>query len=129
LRPLAPLLASARTYNAGAFRSDLLAGLTVAVVEIPQAMAYAYIAGVPPQYGIYTSIIQGFVGAIFSSNDHLASGPTNTHALLIAATVARIVDPGDVATYVQLCFGLCILKGLIQVAFAAARMGNLIRYV
>src|SRR5690554_5335197 len=80
LRPLAPLLASARTYNAGAFRSDLLAGLTVAVVEIPQAMAYAYIAGVPPQYGIYTSIIQGFVGAIFSSNDHLASGPTNTHA-------------------------------------------------
>lgn len=129
LRPFEPLARSTRGYNLSRLRGDLVAGLTVAVVEIPQAMAYAYIAGVPPQYGIYTSIVQGFVGAIFTSNDHLATGPTNTHALLIAATLTRVAAPGDVSTYLQLCFFLCVLKGLIQLAFALARLGHLIRYV
>ena len=128
-QPLQPLFDSIRRYDRRCLRGDLLAGITVAVLEIPQAMAYAYIAGVPPQYGIYTSIIQGLVGALLSSNDHLASGPTNTHALLVAATVTRLVDPGDASTYLQLCFALCVIKGLIQVGFATARMGDLIRYV
>ncbi len=132
----APLLTSARNladtlrhYNPRALRGDLTAGLTVAVLEIPQAMAYALIAGVPPQYGIYTSIIQGFLGALFTSNPNLASGPTNTQSLLIAAAVAQVVEPGDPAFYLQLVFGLTLIKGLIQLLFAAARMGNLVRYV
>ncbi|MFP4144774.1 MAG: SulP family inorganic anion transporter, partial [Phycisphaeraceae bacterium] len=121
-----------RNYDAPTARADLLAGLTVAVVEVPQAMAYAYIAGVPPQYGIYTSIFQGFFGALFASNDNLATGPTNTQSLLIAATVAPLVhaiDPADGALYLQLTIALTLVKGLIQLVFAAAKMGNLVRYV
>ena len=120
---------TARHYSWRKCRHDLIAGLTVAVVEIPQAMAYALIAGVPPQYGLYTSIIQGFFGALFASNEHLSSGPTNTQSLLIAATVARLVDPGNPQMYLQLVIGLGLVKGVIQLIFAAARMGNLIRYV
>ena len=127
--PARQLATTLRSYRPTTFRQDLIAGLTVAVVEVPQAMAYAYIAGVPPQYGIYTSIIQGFFGALFASNDHLASGPTNTQSLLIAAAASQVVDPGNEALYLQIVIGLTLIKGLIQLVFAAARMGNLVRYV
>src|SRR5690606_16788596 len=99
-----------RGYGAALLRRDLLAGLTVAVVEIPQAMAYALIAGVPPQYGIYTSVIQGLIGALFASNAHLASGPTNTQSLLIAAAVKQIAAPdAPPEFYLQLVIGLTLI--------------------
>lgn len=132
LEPFYPLHQTVRRYTRRKFRSDLLAGLTVAVLEVPQAMAYALIAGVPPQYGLYTSVVQGALGALLASNNHLASGPTNTQSLLIAATVSRAAQQlgyDDPALYLQLVFGLTLLKGLVQLAFAAARMGNLVRYV
>lgn len=127
--PFLPAVDTARGYSLAKLRADALAGLTVAVVEVPQAMAYAYIAGVPPQYGLYTSIIQGFIGALLASNNHLASGPTNTQSLLIAAIVSRLVAPGNPQVYLQLTIGLGLVKGFVQLAFAAARMGNLVRYV
>lgn len=127
--PLGDLYQTLRTYRPATLRADLIAGLTVAVVELPQAMAYALIAQVPPQYGIYTSIVQGLLGALFSSNAHLASGPTNTQSLLIAAAASQIVDPGNGELYLQLVVGLALIKGVIQLVFAAARMGNLVRYV
>ncbi|MCC7147482.1 MAG: SulP family inorganic anion transporter [Phycisphaeraceae bacterium] len=128
-KPFEPVLTTARHYRGSKLKADLLAGITVAAVEMPQAMAYAYIAQVPPQYGLYTSIVQGILGAIFSSNNHLASGPTNTQSLLVAATAARLMGHGDGATYLQIVIALTLLKGLIQLAFAAARLGNLVRYV
>jgi SulP family sulfate permease len=104
--------------------------LTVSVVELPQAMAYALIAGVPPQYGIYTSVIQGVLGALFSSSQHLRSGPTNTQSLLVASAVARFAQPaGDPSIYLQLVFALTVLKGLMQLALAAAGMGAMVRFV
>lgn len=127
--PAKRLAGTLRAYTPATFRADAVAGLSVAVVELPQAMAYAYIAGVPPVYGIYTSIVQGLIGAIFSSNDHLATGPTNTQSLLVAATVTQILPNADGALYLQLVIALTLLKGLIQLAFAAARTGNLVRYV
>lgn len=127
--PFKPAIASARTYNLSKLRGDLIAGLTVAVVAVPQSMAYAYIAGVPAQYGIYSVIIQCFICAIFTSNDHLTCGPTNTQALLVAATVTRIVEPGNPEVYLQLAIGLTLIKGLIQLVFAMARIGDLVKYV
>ncbi|MBL4701303.1 MAG: SulP family inorganic anion transporter [Phycisphaeraceae bacterium] len=129
LHPFTPPIATARNYSVRKFRGDMIAGLTVAVVEVPQAMAYAMIAGVPPQYGLYTSIIQGFFGALFASNEHLSSGATNTQSLLIAATVIHLVPNGEPMMYLQLVIALTMIKGIIQLIFAAARMGNLIRYV
>ncbi|HEV2292527.1 MAG TPA: SulP family inorganic anion transporter [Tepidisphaeraceae bacterium] len=128
--PFRPPFETAKHYSIAKFRKDIVAGLTVSVVELPQAMAYALLAGVPPQYGIYTSVIQGILGALFSSSHHMASGPTNTQSLLIASALTRITDPtSDPATYLRLVFVLALLKGLIQLAFAVARMGAMVRYV
>jgi SulP family sulfate permease len=130
LAPFRPPIEAARNYSVAKLRKDLIAGLTVAVVEVPQAMAYALLAGVPPQYGIYTSVIQGFFGALLSSSEHMTTGPTNTQSLLIASAVTRLAVPtADPGTYLSLVFGLTLLKGLIQLAFAAARMGAMVRYV
>jgi SulP family sulfate permease len=130
LKPFAPPFRTARHYNLHKLRKDLVAGLTVSVVEVPQAMAYAIIAGVPPVYGLYTSIIQGFIGALLSSSEHMTTGPTNTQSLLIASAVHRIVSPqADPTQYLAIVVALTMLKGLIQLAFAAAQMGNMVRYV
>ena len=104
-------------YSFVKLRKDLLAGLTVSVVEVPQSMAYAMVAGVPPSYGLYTSIIQGVMGALLSSSEHVTTGPTNTQSLLIASTVSRFAAQ-DPVIYLQMVFALTLLKGLIQLAFA-----------
>lgn len=135
--PFKPPIRAARDYSFYKLRKDLVAGLTVAVVEVPQAMAYALIAGVPPQYGIYTSIIQGILGALLSSCEHLTTGPTNTQSLLIASAVTRVAGmsgyavggPEYVQIYLGLVFALTLIKGLIQLGFAALRMGDMVRYV
>ena len=119
---------SIRSYSWRKARADLVAGLTVTAVEIPQSMAYAMVAGVPPQYGLYTSFIQGVLGPMFSSSEHLLSGPTNTQALLVAATVARIAG-ADGASYLELVFALTLLKGICQAIFGLAQLGNMVRYV
>jgi len=130
LRPFLPPIEAARAYSLRKLRRDLVAGLTVSVVEVPQAMAYALVAGVPPVYGIYTSILQGVVGALLSSSEHMTTGPTNTQSLLIASAATAVVAPGgDPALYLQLVFALTIFKGFIQLTFAAARLGDLVRYV
>jgi SulP family sulfate permease len=127
--PLKPAAHTIRHYTWHKLRKDLLAGATVAVVEVPQAMAYALVAGVPPEYGLYTSILQGILGAMLSSSEHITTGPTNTQSLLIAATVQRLVgDPGD-PMYLELVFALTMLKGLIQLGFSALKMGSITRYV
>jgi SulP family sulfate permease len=104
-----------------------LAGLTVAVVDLPQSMAFAVMAGVPPVYGLYTSIVLGSLGSLFTSSPYLSVGATTTQSLLVAAVVSRLTS--DPRVYLQLVFGLAMLKGLVQLAFASARMGRLVRYV
>lgn len=131
--PLLPAVHTAREYSVRKFRRDIIAGLTVSVVELPQAIAYAIIAGVPPQYGIYSSMIQGVLGAMLSSSEHLTTGPTNTQSLLIAATAiaatrgAQVDDPG--AFYLLIVFTLTVMKGLIQLSFWALRFGDLVQFI
>lgn len=127
LGPLAPLLQTLRGYERADLPKDALAGLTVAVVGLPQSVAFALIAGVPPIYGVYTAIVLGLLGALFSSSPFLAVGPNNTQSLLVAAIVGRMTH--EPRLYLHWVFGLTLLKGLIQLAFAAARMGRLVRYV
>lgn len=125
-----PPIETARHYNLHKFRKDIFAGLTVSVLEVPQSMAYAIIAGVPPQYGLYSSVIQGVIGSLLSSSEHMTTGPTNTQSLLIASTVHRLADPSaQPELYLQLVFALTMLKGVIQLSFAATMMGNVVRYV
>src|SRR4051794_17069798 len=86
-----PALDSLRTYSLRAFGLDLTAGLTVAAIAVPQAMAYAILAGLPPQYGLYTAIVVTGVGALFDSSYQLINGPTN--AISIALLTALAVIP------------------------------------
>ena len=71
-----------RDYRRGDLRYDLIAGLTVATVMMPQAIVFAFMAGMPPASGLYTAIIGSIVAALWGSSKHAQSGPTNTHSLL-----------------------------------------------
>lgn len=126
--PLQRLGRTLRGYNLRTLRADGLAGLSVAVVAVPQSMAFAIIADVPPEYGLYTLIFQCFIGAIFSSQPLLSVGPTNTHSLLIASLVTRLAG-GQPELYLALTFALTMVKGLTQMAMGWARLGRLVQYV
>src|SRR5690349_86079 len=109
-------------------REDFISGLTVAVMGVPQAMAYALIAGLPPVYGLYTSIIPCIVGALFGCSNHLVTGPTNAVSMVTLSLTLPVltkygVDPVAVALF------LSLLVGLIQLAFGVLRMGGVVRYV
>src|SRR5688572_22185383 len=100
-----PALDALRTYSLGAFGRDLTAGLTVATVAVPQAMAYAMLAGLPPQYGLYTAIVMTAVGALLDSSRQLINGPTN--AISIALLSALVLVPeGD---RIQAAIALAVL--------------------
>ena len=131
VQPLQRVGRTLREYNLAAARGDLMAGMTVAVVAIPQTMAYAIIAGLEdaPQYGLYTVIFQCAIAALFNSHPLLSVGPINTQSVLVASILARLYTPGDGPSYLALVVALTFLKGLIQMGLAAARMGTLVRYV
>ena len=85
-----PALESLRTYSLRSFRLDIIAGLTVAAVAVPQAMAYASIAQLPVVYGLYTAIVMTAVGALFDSSKQLINGPTNAICIALASAIAFI---------------------------------------
>ncbi len=115
-------------YDRSKARADLIAGLTVALVAIPQSMAFAQIAGVPPIYGLYTAIIGAAVGALLTSSSHLAIGPTNTMSLLVFAVIGTMAGATE-DEKVRVMVSLTLIAGALQLAFAVARMGQMVRYV
>src|SRR5215212_722693 len=90
---IVPAFDSLRNYTFHDLTSDAMAGLTVAAVAVPQAMAYAQIAGIPPQYGLYTAIVMTAVGALLDSSKQLINGPTN--AISIAVLSALVAFPAE----------------------------------
>ncbi len=90
---LVPALDSLRSYGPGDARADVVAGLTVAAVAVPQAMAYAMVAGLPAEYGLYTAIVMTAVGALFDSSNQLINGPTNAISIAVLSVIAP-VEPG-----------------------------------
>jgi SulP family sulfate permease len=114
-----------RTYSRAAFGRDLTAGLTVATVAVPQAMAYATLAGLPPQYGLYTAIVMTAVGALLDSSRQLINGPTNAISIALLSALA-LVPEGE---RVQAAIVLALLVGAIQLGIAFLRLGDLTRFV
>ena len=119
----APLLAG---YGAAAARADLIAGLTVALFSIPQAMAYALIAGFPPMVGIYTAVVASIAGAIFGSSEFLINGPTNAIVVMIAANAAVFASQGDPLRMIVL---LTLMIGIMQTVAAILKVGSFTRFV
>ncbi len=103
-------------------RDDLLAGLAVAMLVIPQSLAYAQLAGMPPHHGLYAAFIPCIVGALFGSSALLSTGPVALTSLLTAASVGQLAAPGS-PEFVGLVLLLALLSGLIQMALGAARAG------
>jgi SulP family sulfate permease len=117
-----------RGYERSSLRPDLVAGLTVAVILLPQAIAYALIAELPPQTGLYAAIVAAIVGALWGSSSHLQTGPTNAISLLILATLVTVATPGT-AEYVVIAGLMAVLVGVIQLVLGLARLGVLVNFV
>ncbi|MFT5184995.1 MAG: SulP family sulfate permease [Flavobacteriales bacterium] len=117
-----------KEYNKDWFRSDLFAGLTVGVMLIPQGMAYALIAGLPAQYGLYASIVPLIVYAVFGTSRQLAVGPVAMVSLLIASGIGVIAESGSEA-YIELAIVLALMVGVIQLLLGLFRMGFLVNFM
>lgn len=109
-------------------RADLAAGLTGAVIVLPQGVAFAAIAGLPPEYGLYTAIAPVLVAALFGSSLHLVSGPTTAISLVVFSQVGALHPPGD-PEYVRTALTLTFLAGAVQLGLGLARLGAVINFV
>lgn len=120
-----PAFGALRGYGFQALRADTLAGLTVAGVAVPQAMAYATIAGIPAQHGLYTAIIMTAVGALFASSRQLINGPTNALSIALLSALALIPAEEKIAAAIA----LALLVGVVQLGITFLRLGDLTRYI
>ena len=107
---------------------DLIAGVVVAITLVPQGMAYALLAGLPPQVGLYASIVPLAIYGLLGSSRALAVGPVAIGSLIVAASVAPLAV-NDAALYVQLALTLALLVGLINVAMGLLRVGFLVNFL
>lgn len=121
-----PIVETISTYKKEHFRFDFIAALTVAVVALPQSMAYAIIAGVEPVYGLYSAIVLSILGSMFGNSNHLATGPTNAISLLIASNMSVYVGKPN---FFEMLFMLTFLAGVIQFSMGVFKLGKLVNYV
>jgi SulP family sulfate permease len=128
LQRLFPFLSWLKSYQVSFLHRDALAGLTVAVVLIPQAMAYAMLAGMPPVYGLYAAAITPFIAALWGSLSQLATGPIAIMSLLVLTTLSPIAEPGS-AQFVQLAFLLAFLVGILYLGVGFFRLGELMSFI
>ena len=110
------------------FRHDLAAGVTVALVAIPQSLAYAQLAGVPAYFGLYAALVPTIVGALFGSSRQLSTGPVAMTSLLTAASVAPLAAQGSEQFYAYVVV-LALISGIFQMAFGALRVGVLLNFL
>jgi sulfate permease, SulP family len=108
--------------------ADLLAGITGAVIVLPQGVAFAIIAGLPPEYGLYSAIVPAVIAALFGSSFHLISGPTTAISIVIFTSISPLAPPSS-AEYIQLALTLTFLAGFFQLALGLARLGALVNFI
>ncbi len=109
-------------------RTDFLAGLTGAIVVLPQGVAFATIAGMPPEYGLYAGMVPAIIAALFGSSWHLVSGPTTAASIVLFSSLSALAAPGS-AEYVSLALTLTFMVGVIELALGFARMGALVNFI
>jgi SulP family sulfate permease len=122
----ATLLRDVRGYSARKLLADTLSGVTVAVFAVPQAMAYAMLAGVAPVYGLYAAVVMSIVAALAGSSPYVNTGPTNSASLLAAAAVLPLAGQAEP---IAIMATLCLMVGLLRLLMGLARMGSLLDFV
>ena len=125
---LFPFLLWGPLVNRQTLKSDLIAGLTGAIIVLPQGVAFALIAGLPPVYGMYTAMVTPIVAALFGSSYHLISGPTTALSLAIFSSLSLYAQPST-ESFIALTLLLTLLVGVIQFVLGLARMGALVNFV
>lgn len=123
-----PFLAWFRLINRNTLKADLIAGLTGAVIVLPQGVAFATIAGLPPEYGLYTAMVTPIIAALFGSSFHLVSGPTTAISIVVFSAISNYAIPGS-PEFISLALTLTFLAGVYQLAFGIARLGSIVNFV
>jgi SulP family sulfate permease len=114
--------------NRNTLRADLIAGAIGAIIVLPQGVAFATLAGLPPEYGLYAAIVPALIAALYGSSWHLISGPTNAISIVVFASMNALAEPGS-ADYIRLALTLTLLTGVLQLAMGLARMGALVNFI
>ena len=109
-------------------KADAIAAITGSLIVLPQAVAFATIAGLPPQYGLYAAMIPVVVSALWGSSKHLVSGPTTAISIVVFASISPLAEPGT-AQFIGLVLTLTLLAGVIQLAMGLARLGTLVNFI
>ena len=125
---LFPFMKWFRLISKETLKADIIAGLTGAVIVLPQGVAFATIAGLPPQYGLYTAMVTPIIAALFGSSFHLVSGPTTAISIVVFSAISHHAEPGS-AEFISLTLTLTFLAGIYQLAFGLARLGALVNFV
>ncbi len=128
IKKIFPIVDWLPQYNSSTFKGDISAGLTVGVMLIPQGMAYAMIAGLPPIYGLYASTIPLIIYALLGTSRQLAVGPVAMVSLLTATGISMLAA-GNVSLYIALAISLAFLVGLTQFLLGAFKLGFLVNFL
>lgn len=128
LYKLLPFLRWWPQVNHASLKADGIAGLSGAIIVLPQAVAFAIIAGLPPEYGLYAAMVPTIMAAFFGSSWHLVSGPTTAISIVVFASVSPLAEPGSV-NFIGLVLTLTFLAGLFQLLMGLARMGALVNFI
>ncbi len=123
-----PFLAWFKDYDIGKFKTDFLAGLTVALVLIPQSMAYAQLAGLPAYYGLYAAFLPPMVAALFGSSRQLATGPVAVVSLMSAASLAPLATAGS-PQFIAYSITLALTVGIFQFSLGVLRLGLVVNFL
>jgi len=128
IKSILPILDWLPNYNKQHFKGDLNAGLTVGIMLIPQGMAYAMLAGLPPIFGLYAAIVLQLVYAIFGTSRQLGVGPVAIDSLLVAVSISQFAQ-AETAQYINLAVLLALMVGLIQILMSFLKLGVLVNFL
>ena len=124
---IVPAVEWLRIYSRKDFKGDLIAGIIVAIMLVPQGMAYAMLAGLPPVFGLYAATIPLIVYALFGSSRHLSIGPVAMVSLLVFMSCSKLAAPGS-KEYITLAIILSMMVGVLQILMGLFRMGFFVNY-
>ncbi|MGS2724709.1 SulP family inorganic anion transporter [Porticoccus sp. GXU_MW_L64] len=125
---LFPFLTWGKQVSQNSLKADLMAGITGAVLVLPQGVAYALIAGLPAVYGIYTAIVTPIIAGLFGSSRHLISGPTAAISIIVMKIASELAETGT-EEFVAVALTLTFLCGLVQYGMGLARLGSMINFI
>jgi SulP family sulfate permease len=128
LRKALPFLRWWPHVTKGSTKSDLIAGLTGALIVLPQGVAFATIAGLPPEFGLYAAMVPAVIAALFGSSWHLVTGPTTAISIVVFASISPLATPGT-TEYINLVLTLTFLTGVFQLIMGLVRMGALVNFI